>query len=126
MLERDTTGSSQPISEDEKKYGFEVITSLLKLFLQVPITDISLEKQTPFKIISHYVTLIPTNTKRYHKNCIDVLPHMWYGCETKRVHTSKAFVDIILKYQNNYWCMACQKPLFNIQKHSIKRYIDEW
>ena len=76
-----------------------------------------------FKVISHYVTVIPINAERYHKKCIDI-PHVWYEWESKRVHTPK---DIILKYPNNYyWCKACQKPFFDIQKHSIKCYIDEW
>ena len=78
---------------------------------------------TPFKlIIMHYVAITPTNT---HKNCIQV-PHLWYRWESKKIYTPKEFVDIIPKYRNHYWCRACQKPLLDIQKHSIKLYMDEW
>ena len=81
--------------------------------------------QPPFTLVSHYALCNPTENKRVHKKCIDV-PHIWLSKESTYISNSKMFVETVITYKNKFWCFSCQKPLFSIYKHNVKRLIGEW
>lgn len=80
---------------------------------------------TPFTLVTHYALPDPTRNKRVHAKCTNT-SRVWLGRERTLIRNANSFVNTVHTYRNRFWCALCNKPLFSIYKHGIRRLIREW